>query len=103
MKKEIVRALPGIMLFAILCGGVVFFSGLPISTGEAVMVGVEDVWMVQVSLIEGPIGWTHIVESEWAAESYVKQLEEDERYGGYWVIYRNGVEYDANRWHKYGE
>ena len=100
MKKEIVRALPAILLFAILCGGIYLLGGIPINTGEAAKA--TNVWTVEVSLIEGPISWTHIVESEWVAESYVKQLEEDERYGGYWVIYRNGVEYDANRWHKYG-
>lgn len=97
MKKQIIGALPAFILFAIFCGLITIFSNGLIDTGKAV--AVEDAWSIHVSLIEGPISWTHTVESKWVAQSYVRSLEEDERYGGHWTIYLNGVEYEEGRWH----
>lgn len=101
MKKEIVKALSGITLFFVFCGLITIFGDGLIDTGKAVAVEPEDMWSVHVSLIEGPISWTHIVESKWAAQSYVRSLEEDEIHGGHWTIYLNGKEYEEGRWYKY--
>lgn len=100
MKKQIIGALPAITLFAILCMLVTIFGGNLVDTGKAAVLELEDVWTVQVSLVEGPISWTHSVESKWVAQSYVQSLEEDEIYGGHWTIYLYGVEQDEGRWHE---
>ena len=83
----------------------VFVCSCCINTGNASAVqpivdAQEDVWTVQVSLVEGPISWSHTVKNKWAAQAYVSALEDDEPYGGYWIIYLNGIEFEAKRWHR---
>jgi len=100
MKNEI-RAI-GLLVLA---GLALVFVCSCINPGEASVVqptveAPEDVWTVHVSLVEGPISWSHTVENKWAAQYYVRNLEDDEPYGGYWIIYLNGIEFDAERWHR---
>ena len=97
MKKLRKWLLPAIPLFALVCMLATVFGGVDV--GNAVVMDPVDKWVIHVALVEGPISWSHTVESNWIAQDYVKQLEEDEIYGGHWAIYKNEIEYQEGRWH----